>query len=159
MSRTLRGLVASLMAAGVVLGLAVPAGAQEETITEIVDITLDGCDIVVTFTAADAGEYHIQIWDDGEQIGDVPVTAEAGATTRGPLPADGRREAGRVGAEPVRRPGAPEMSTDEGRPAGGRPSPRPGTPRAVGGPSPRGVPARWPAAPTGRRRAGGRSSR
>jgi hypothetical protein len=84
MTRTLRGLVASLMAAGVVLGLmAVPAGAQEETITEIVDITLDGCDIVVTFTAADAGEYHIQIWDDGEQIGDVPVTAEAGATAVG----------------------------------------------------------------------------
>jgi hypothetical protein len=83
MSRTLGGLVASLMAAGAVLGLAVPAGAQEETITEIVDITLDGCDIVVTFTAADAGEYHIQIWDDGEQIGDVPVTAEAGATAVG----------------------------------------------------------------------------
>ena len=81
MGKTLRGLAAAAFAAALGIGVAAPAGAAPNATID--DITLDGCDVVVTFTVEDAGEYHVFVWDDGEQIGDVPVTAEAGATVQG----------------------------------------------------------------------------
>ena len=81
MGKTLRGLAAALFAAALGIGAAAPAGAVPNATID--DITLDGCDIVVTFTVEDAGEYHVFVWDDGELIGDVPVAAEAGASVQG----------------------------------------------------------------------------
>jgi hypothetical protein len=82
MFKTLRVvLAASVMAGGAVLAWAPPSGAAPSA--EIVDITLDECDVVVTFTTGDAGEYHLVVWDDHERIGDVPVHAAAQATAVG----------------------------------------------------------------------------
>jgi len=81
MGKTLRGLAAALFAAALGIGAAAPAGAAPNATID--DITLDGCDVVVTFTVEDAGEYHVFVHDDGELIGDVPVAAEAGATVQG----------------------------------------------------------------------------
>ncbi len=85
MKKTLRAFGAGMLATAAAVAMAVPVNAQEpepepEPLGAIVDITLDGCDIVVTFTADEAGEYHVEVWDDGELIGDVPATADAGAT-------------------------------------------------------------------------------
>ena len=86
MNRTLRALGAGMIGAAAVAAMAVPATAQEAPVTEpgeIIDISLDGCDIVVTFTGGVDGEHHIEVWDDGAQIGDVPVTTTTGATAVG----------------------------------------------------------------------------
>jgi hypothetical protein len=79
--KTLRVLAASVVTAGAVIGAAAPSAAAMSA--QIVDITLEECDIVVTFTVGDAGTYHVEVWDDGAMIGDVPVVAEAGATVQG----------------------------------------------------------------------------
>jgi hypothetical protein len=88
MKKTLRAFGAGMRGAAVVAAMAVPVGAQEEpepqpVTGEIVDITLEGCDIVVTFTTGSDGEFHVEVWDDGSQIGDVPVATTAGATAVG----------------------------------------------------------------------------
>jgi hypothetical protein len=76
MLKTLRvALAASVLAGGAVLASASPSAADPSA--DIVDITLDTCDVVVTFKVGDAGEYHLEVWDDSELIGDVPVTAAA----------------------------------------------------------------------------------
>jgi hypothetical protein len=80
MSQTLRVAAACLLAAAAALGTARPSFAEPSA--EITDITLDKCDIVVTFTAGDAGEYHLVVFDDGDRIGDVPVTAAQGASAQ-----------------------------------------------------------------------------
>jgi len=72
---------APLLVAGLVLGMATPAGAEPSATID--DIALEECDIIVTFTVGDAGEYHLVVWDDQVEIGDVPVTAEAGTTVQG----------------------------------------------------------------------------
>jgi hypothetical protein len=82
MLKTLRvALAAVVVAAGAVLGTALPSGAEPSATID--DIVLDGCDIVVTFTVGDAGEYHLVVYDDQVRIGDVPVTAGAQATVQG----------------------------------------------------------------------------
>jgi hypothetical protein len=88
MKKTLRAFGAGMLGAAAVAAMAMPVGAQEgpepePPVSQIVDITLEECDIVVTFTAATDGEYHVEVWDDGAQIGDVPVTTTAGATAVG----------------------------------------------------------------------------
>jgi hypothetical protein len=80
MGRTLRVLGAAALVVGGTLATALPAAAEPSATID--DIVLEECDIVVTFTVGDAGEYHVEVWDDSEQIGDVPVTAEAGATVQ-----------------------------------------------------------------------------
>jgi len=75
MKKTLRAAGAGLLAAAAALAFASPAGAEPAAVID--DISLDGCDIVVTFTVGDAGTYHVTVWDDGSQIGDVPVAAAA----------------------------------------------------------------------------------
>ena len=74
MKKTLRAAGAGLLAAAAALAFASPAGAEPSAVID--DISLDGCDIVVTFTVGDAGTYHVAVWDDGSQIGDVPVATE-----------------------------------------------------------------------------------
>jgi hypothetical protein len=82
MLKTLQvALAASVLAGGAVLASASPSAADPSA--DIVDITLDKCDVVVTFKVGDAGEYHVVVWDDQVRIGDVPVTAPAGATAVG----------------------------------------------------------------------------
>jgi hypothetical protein len=81
MGGTLRATGAVALMIGASLGAALPSAADPAATID--DITLDECDIVVTFTVGDAGEYDLEVWDDGVQIGDVPVTAEAGATVEG----------------------------------------------------------------------------
>lgn len=91
MKKTLRAFGAGMLGAAAVAAMAMPVGAQEEPepepqpepVGQIVDITLEGCDIVVTFTTASDGEFHVEVWDDRVQIGDVPVTTTAGATAVG----------------------------------------------------------------------------
>lgn len=82
MGRTLRVVgAAGFLVAGVGLATASPSAA--EPAATIDSIELDECDIVVTFTVEDAGRYDLEVWDDGEQIGDVAVEAEEGATVQG----------------------------------------------------------------------------
>jgi hypothetical protein len=86
MMKTLRAFGAGMIGAAAFAVMAVPATAQEQPVSEpgtIVDISLDGCDIVVTFTGGADGEHHIEVWDDGAQIGDVPVTTTTGTTAVG----------------------------------------------------------------------------
>jgi len=80
MSQTLRVAAACLLAAAAALGTARPSFAEPSA--EIVDITLDKCDIVVTFSVGDAGQYHLVVFDDGDRIGDVPATVAQGATAQ-----------------------------------------------------------------------------
>lgn len=81
MGRTLlRVFGAAAIVAGGTLATALPSAAEPSATID--DITLEGCDIVVTFTVGDAGEYDLEVHDDGEKIGDVPVTAEADATVQ-----------------------------------------------------------------------------
>ena len=80
MSQTLRVAAACLLAAAAALGTARPSSAEPSA--EITDIALDKCDIVVTFSVGDAGEYHLVVYDDGDRIGDVPVTVAQGATAQ-----------------------------------------------------------------------------
>ena len=80
MSQTLRVAAACLLAAAAALGTARPSFAEPSA--SITDITLDKCDIVVTFTVGDAGVYHLVVFDDGDRIGDVPVTVAEGASAQ-----------------------------------------------------------------------------
>jgi hypothetical protein len=81
MGRTLlRVLGAAAIVAGGTLATALPSAAEPSATID--DITLEECDVVVTFTVGDAGEYHVEVHDDGELIGEVPVTAEEGATAQ-----------------------------------------------------------------------------
>lgn len=82
MGGTLRATGAVALIVGASIGATVmPSSADPAAVID--DITLDECDIIVTFTVEDAGRYDLEVWDDGVQIGDVPVEAEAGATVQG----------------------------------------------------------------------------
>lgn len=82
MGGTLRATGAVALIVGASIGATVMPSAADPAAT-IDDISVDECDIIVTFTVEDEGRYDLEVWDDGVQIGDVPVEAEEGATVQG----------------------------------------------------------------------------
>ncbi|HET6950760.1 MAG TPA: hypothetical protein VFI47_10310 [Acidimicrobiales bacterium] len=80
MGKVLRVAIAWLMASGAVGDLARPAAAEEKA--RIDAITVEGCDIVVTFTVGDPAAYHVVVYDDGRAVDDVPVVAGRDATVQ-----------------------------------------------------------------------------
>lgn len=77
-TRVSKILVAAGLALAAVVGAASPASAALGATID--DISRIGCVITVTFTVEDAGDYAVQVWDDGELLEEIVASVGAGAT-------------------------------------------------------------------------------
>lgn len=77
-TRVSKVLIAAGVALAAVAGVASPASAALGATID--DIERVGCVIGVTFTVEDAGDYALQVWDDGALLEEHVATAAAGET-------------------------------------------------------------------------------